>query len=579
MRLAVFTALRSRVSLLGGVRHLSVFPRAPDVKGVYERLVQHNKSAAPVECNFISRVVDVLAQSKNRPAITSLDLDTGQKQNISYAELTAKSKAVAGYFESKGICKGDAVVLMLGQRASWWYSLAALMRAGIVVVPCPRLLTEGDLKYRINDLNIRGIITSADKADLVHAVSKQCPSLVSLVLDSGSHSHFDSIGDALTSHPGSQKAKTTTNDACFALYTSGTTGFPKAVIHNHDYPFFHYRTGAWWMKATEEDVIYNASDTGWGFTAWTTLGAWSMGSQILITPTNQKFDAQKILSVLQNEGVTIFCAAPTVLRLLVAQPNFDSYRFLKLKRIVTVGEALDEIIIQKFESMGVDVHVGFGQAETTLLLGRVNEQIHVSGTMGRPVEPYKIEILDDDLQPLTSGVGQIAVDLKEGCCNGLLRYYANAPERTTNAFSDDGRYYLTGDWAEKLPSSLFVYQGRKDDLIKSRGYRIGPDEVEKAGMSHPAVAKIAVVGVQDEATLGVTVKAYILLKPDYVESPELICAIQRHIRAETAPHKYPRLVECLSREEWEQHETISGKIRRAGLRARESEAPGLQFRR
>jgi acyl-CoA synthetase (AMP-forming)/AMP-acid ligase II len=152
-----------------------------------------------------------------------------------------------------------------------------------------------------------------------------------------------------------------------------------------------------------------------------------------------------------------------------------------------------------------------------------------------------------------------------------LRCVDEANHQTLDiTYSPDGRYYLTGDWATYRPDGLFTYLGRKDDLIKSRGYRIGPDEVEKAGMSHPAVAKIAVIGVHTEIdSHAITVKAFILLKPGYTESPTLIQEIQAHIKQETGPYKYPRLVEILTLEEWEKYETISGKIRRAGLRERE----------
>lgn len=217
--------------------------------------------------------------------------------------------------------------------------------------------------------------------------------------------------------------------------------------------------------------------------------------------------------------------------------------------------------------------VGFGQAETPLLMGRVDDQPHVPRTMGSPIDPYKVVVLDDDHKPLPPGsVGQIAVDLVAGKSGGIMRGYAHNPEKTKSTRSSDGRYHLTGDWALYRTDGFFAYQGRKDDLIKSRGYRIGPDEVEKAGMSHPAVAKIAVVGVRTRPdSPATTVKAFILLKSGYTQSPSLIQEIQDHIKQETSPYKYPRLVECMAREEWERYDTTSGKIRRAGLREREEQ--------
>ncbi len=544
----------------------------PQIEESYNTLINHPFDGSPLTCNFVSQVVEKWAKVPNNLAIRCLDQDNKESEDITYLDIVTRGNQIASFFEKDGIKKGEPVALILGQHPAWWYSLAGLMRKGIPIVPCPRLLTPKDLIYRINDLNIKGIITTPELQDKIDSIQNHCPSLKSFVTTGEATSNWISLNETYKSNPiPLSQMNTTTKDPCLYLYTSGTTGQPKAVIHNHDYPFFHWPTGKRWLRATPEDLVYNASDTGWGFTVWTTTAVWAMGAKLLITPTNKKFAAQKILTILSNEGVTIFCAAPTVLRLLVSDKHFDSYTFPHLKRIVTVGEALDETVISRFHSRGIEVHVGFGQAETPLLMGRLDDQAHMAGTMNKPVDPYRIVILDDSLQPLPPGnIGQIAVDLINGKRNGLMRGYANSPEKTQETFSSDRRYYLTGDWAKYRNDGYFSYEGRRDDLIKSRGYRIGPDEVEKAGMSHPAVAKIAVVGVRTEQeTLGRTVKAFILLKPNYVESPELIENIQEHIKRETAPHMYPRLVECLKREEWEKYETISGKIRRVALRERE----------
>jgi acyl-coenzyme A synthetase/AMP-(fatty) acid ligase len=549
----------------------------PNIGEIYNRLLNMTTDG-PISCNFITQVVDQWAEKSSEIAIRCIDQDnSNHSENITYAHLVRRSNQIANFFEKKGIKKGDAVALMLGQRPIWWYSIAGLIRRGIAVVPCSRLLTPNDLLYRINDLGIRSIITTPELQDRVNLIRDKCPSLINSVTTGSTGLNWDSLIDIFNDFGENtenvSKIDTTTADPCLYLYTSGTTGQPKAVMHNQDYPFFHWPTGRRWLQATPQDLVYNASDTGWGFTVWITMAVWSMGAKLLITPTNKKFDPQKMLATLESQPITIFCAAPTVLRLLAAETNFNRYHFPTLKRIVTVGEALDETVINRFASRGIEVAVGFGQAETPLLIGRVDDQPHVPGTMGKPIAPYQVAVLDDNLQPLSPGsIGQIAVDLIEGKRNGLMRGYANAPEKTQKAFSPDGRYYLTGDWAEYRHDDFLSYHGRKDDLIKSRGYRIGPDEVEKAGMSHPAVAKIAVVGVPTEyGSLNHTVKAFILLKANYIETPELIKDIQEHIKRETAAHKYPRLVECLSLGEWEKYETTSGKIRRAALRKRDED--------
>jgi acyl-coenzyme A synthetase/AMP-(fatty) acid ligase len=546
-----------------------------DIHTVYNQLLDESINQSNFECNFISQIVDNFAQQEpNRLAIRCIDYDSSDKYftDITYSELVRHSQQIAHFLKQKGIKQGDSIALMLGQQPAWWYSLAGLMRAGISIVPFPRLLTPKDLTYRINDLSIKGIITTPELQDRINSIRAHCPTLKVLVTTGNSSVagwvSFPNMVDYLVE---TSSETTTTKDPCLYLYTSGTTGQPKAVQHNFDYPFFHWPTGKRWLRATPNDLVYNASDTGWGFTVWITMAVWSMNAKLLITPTNKKFNPQEMLALLRDQPISIFCAAPTVLRLLVAESNFHVYNFSRLKRIVTVGEALDETVIKQFESKGIEVAVGFGQAETPLLIGRVDNHPHVSGTMGRQIYPYQVVILDEQLHPLPPGeTGQIAVDLNKGKRGGIMRGYFNAPERTKKVFSSDGRYYLTGDWAKYSSEGFFIYQGRKDDLIKSKGYRIGPDEVEKAGMSHPAVAKIAVIGIRtNPESHDITVKAFILLKPGYTETLELIQDIQDHIKNETAPNKYPRLVEFLELEEWEKYETTSGKIRRAALRERE----------
>lgn len=547
--------------------------KAPNIGEIYTKLLNQSATTA-IPCNFVEQVVDQWAQDPKKQALRSIDQDSGESISISYQDIQRRSQDIGDYFVKNGFKKGDSVALMLGQRPAWWYSLAGLIREGIAVVPCSRLLTSNDLIYRINDLKIRGIITAPELQHRVDSIRDKCPSLVKSVTSGTASISWDSLTDIFNSNGilSTARANTTTADPCVYLYTSGTTGQPKAVIHNHDYPFFHWPTGRRWLRATPQDLIYNASDTGWGFTLWVTTAAWATGAELLITPTTQKFNPQKMLAILQDQPVTIFCAAPTVLRILVAQRNFSDFKFRHLKRIVTIGEALDETVIKQFESMGIEVAVGFGQAETPLLMGRVDNQPHVPGTMGQPVTPYHIVVLDDNLRPSPPGnSGQIAVDLVKSGKGGIMRGYANAPEKTQEAFSPYGRFYLTGDWAKLLPNGFFSYEGRRDDLLKVNGYRIGPDEVEKAGMSHPSVAKIAVVTVPKEpGSLAQVIKAFILLKSGYTETPGLISEIQEHIKRETAPYKYPRRVEFLSLEEWQKYETTSGKIRRAGLREREA---------
>lgn len=536
------------------------------IKVLHNHLL-HPPHDRPMPCNFLSQVVAPWGQESKKLALRHFDFDQDSLEEVTYQQLVKRSTQAAAFLRSHGFVKGDKLALMLGQHPAWWYTLLASLHEGIGIIPCSRLLTPEDLKYRIDYLGIKGLITVPELEERVNTIRHECPSLNTTITTGKSSTNWLAFDEALNSDStGITPADTTNRDSWIYLYTSGTTGLPKPVEHNHDYPFFHVPTGNDWMQAGHDDVVYNASDTGWGFTVWTTVATWAMGAKLLIASSKERFNAKKMLTLLEEQSVTIFCAAPTVLRLLAADPCFSEFCLPKLKRIVTVGEALDETVIKAFKAKDVDIHVGFGQAETPLLMARWANQSHIPNTMGK-ASTYRIVLLDENFQPVpVDEPGQIAVDLSSGK-RGVMKGYARSPEATNKAFSPDGRYYLTGDWASYDKDGNFRYEGRKDDLLKSRGYRIGPDEIEKAGMSHPAVAKIAVVQVPIKVgSQNCHIKAFVLLKESYQPTDELAKSIRSHIKDQTAPYKRPDFIAFLSPEKWSQYETTSGKIRRKALR-------------
>ncbi len=545
---------------------------SPEIAPLYWKLVNRQPNEH-FPCNFVTQVLDPWAKITDKTALSYVDLDQkAPPVDITYKNLVARSHQLGQFFLNQGFQKGDTVALILNQHPGWWYLVPGLMRLGIGIVPCSPLLTSKDMRYRINDLGIQGIIASEKLEERIDSIRSECSTLKTTITTGKSHDSWTSLEEILKNTPTTEPSiiHTTTEDPCAYLYTSGTTGNPKAVLHNADYPFCHWPTGKRWARATSEDKFYNAHDPGWGFTLWTTLGAWSMGSQILITPSNYKITTDKILATIRDQGVTIFCAAPTILRSLVANPAFDHTDFPKLRRIITVGEALDEVVIKRFSDRGIEVAVGFGQAETPLIIGRVDDQPHIPNTMGSPVDPYKVDIVDEHFNPVPLGQsGQIAINLETGARLGITPGYINAPEKNKSIRSPDGRYHLTGDWATYSPHGN-LYQGRKDDLIKNKDRRISPDEVEKVGMLHPAVAKIAAIGIRTDIDSNQTVlKTFILLRSGYNESPELVTDIQNHYKGITAEFNCPSYIEFLPEEVWTQYETTNGKIRRRELRDRD----------
>lgn len=558
------------LSTAAGYNSSSRFPIGT-VKTTYQHLLETHQDH-PIDCNFFIEAVAPWSVNRKQIAIRHLN-EKDQLEQITYQQLVENTERFAACFSQRNLKKGNTIATVLGQHPFWWYTLLACIHQGIGIVPCSRLLKEEELAYRINHLGIDAVIAVPHLQQRINRIHDQCPSLRTLITTDNnlSNANWFNIADTLAADNKAvaiNPAQTSSTDPFIYLYTSGTTGNPKPVLHNHSDAFSHLPTGQDWMQSGPDDLVYNASDTGWGFTAWTTLGTWATGARLLITPTEKRFNPGNMLRLLEEQSVTILCAAPTVLRLLVADPSFENFHPEKLKRIVTVGEALDETVIDAFSSRGVDIHVGFGQAETPLLMARWAGQQHVAGTMGTALH-HKIELLDDDYQPVKSGeIGQIAIDTHANRF-GLMQGYVNAPDATKKAYSPDGRFQLTGDYA-KTVDGQYYYQGRKDDLIKAHGYRIGPDEIEKAGMSHPAVRKIAAIQVPIGNSKNNTIKSFILLRPGYTDSAELQKEIQQHIR-EQVTYKYPRQIEVLSEDEWNKYETISGKVRRVGLRELEAE--------
>jgi medium-chain acyl-CoA synthetase len=552
----------------------------PHIGKIYHKLLDQRDSgnSAEIPCNFVTQVLDYWASTMpNQLAIRYINPNKGKNsiEEISYQELVARSHQIANHFRQQGLKKGDSVALALEQEPAWWYSLAGLVRGGFPVVPCSHQLTKKDLQYRINGLGIRGIVATPDVKRRVEAVRYNCPTLASLVATGYADSDQSSIGYILKHSPTvSCREDTTMEDTVAHLYTSGTTGLPKAVRHCHDYLFFHWPTGRRWLQATPDDLIYNTSDPGWGFMLWTTAAAWAMGASLLVTPTR---DPQEILSTLRDQPITILCAAPTVLRKLVAEKNFNEFSFPTLKKIAVVGEPLDETVAKAFENLGIEVRECYGQAELPPVIGRIDNQPYMPNSMGTTIDPYKVVIVDESFQPLPIGnVGQIALDIVNGSRGGTIREYVNDPERTASIFSPDGSKLLTGDYGyiEEREGGVrvVVYGGRRDDLIKAFERRIGPFEIEEVGMSHKKVAKVAAIGVPiSPGSQNCQIKIFILLKPGYTVDEALTEDIKQHFEQEIAEYKRPHQIEFLSPKEWEQYETTSGKIRRAALREREEQ--------
>lgn len=521
----------------------------------------------PENFNFGYDIVDAWAEKEPEKLAMLWTNDQGEVRCYTFADIKLFTDKTASFFQSIGISKGDVVMLVLKRRAEFWFSTVALTKLGATVVPATHLLTKKDIVYRCNAAEIKMIVCAGETVitDHIQEALPDCPTL----------QHVVSVGPEvpegfLDFQKGIQEAPAfirpvtpNTNDDTMLLYfTSGTSGQPKMVTHNFIYPIGHITTALVWHNLTPESLHLTIADTGWGKAAWGKIyGQWIVGAALFVYD-HEKFTPADFLEMIQNYRVTSLCAPPTIFRYLIHE-DLTKYDLSALKYCTIAGEALNPAVYDTFKQLtGLKLMEGFGQTETTVLLGNMPWMEPKPGSMGLPVPQYDIDLVDYDGRSVEAGEqGQIVIRIKDKMPVGLFKGYYKDEQRTADAIKN-GLYY-TGDIAWKDEDGYYWFVGRADDVIKSSGYRIGPFEVESALMTHPAVVECAITGVPDEMR-GQVVKATIILAQPYKEKagPELIKELQNHVKRITAPYKYPRVIEFVD----ELPKTISGKIRRTEIR-------------
>lgn len=512
--------------------------------------------------NFATDVIDRWAADPAKLALWWVDAQGENAQKLTFAEVSRKSSRIAAAMRAAGLRPGDRVIIVIGREPAWWLGMIGLIRAGIVAVPGTTLLTPKDFKFRIDHGGITGVIVDTAGAEKVDQIRAECPQLKTFIVAGEARPGWLGLNDILDKPATPPKVHTRSTDPCLVFFTSGTTGPPKMVLHTHaSYPLGHAVTGKVWLDLKPTDLHWNLSDTGWAKAAWSSLfGPWSQGSAVFVQQPTAKFDAEATLDVLRRFPITTFCAPPTVYRQLV-RLDLTVAPFKALRHAVAAGEPLNpEVIAIWKESTGMTIHDGYGQTESTILVGNFPGAKVKPGSMGLPAPGFEIDVIGDDLEPLPPRTeGEIAVRVKPTRPLGLFVEYEKNPEENASKFRGD--YYLTGDRAIRDEDGYFWFVGRSDDVILSAGYRIGPFEVESALIEHPAVLESAVVAAPDPERYEI-VKAFIVLRPGFQASDALAREIQDHVKRVTAPYKYPREIEFVET----LPKTISGKIRRVELR-------------
>ena len=535
----------------------------------------------PEKFNFAQDVIDKHATDPDTVksiAFHHLSNRTGTRK-WTYEEFSEDSKKYAAAILALG--RITRAVIVLPRIPEWWILNIAAMRTNTVLLPGTPQLTAKDLDKRLGVSKADAVIVDEVTAQKIEEVADiHEKTLKFKILIGGDANHrLKKKGWILFNDLLKQAdikdvptLDTSSDQLMQIFFTSGTTGAPKMCAHTQgSYGYCHWVTGKW-LGLERNSLHWNISDTGWAKSAWSNVFApWTHAAGVFIHDM-PRFEPQEVLKVLQNEPITTLCAPPTLYRSLVQIPDLD--KFQTIKHCISAGEPLNENVYRDWhQKTGLWIREGYGQTETTLLAATFHGMKIKPGSMGKPAPGYDVRIVDDDAEELEiNQEGNIAVYFGEGReKGGLFAGYVDRPEMTASVFKKD--FYFTGDRGYVDGDGYIWFTSRQDDVIISAGYRIGPFEVESALIEHPAVIESAVVGSPDQER-GQVVKAFIILSPAYkskIEGNEkaeakLVTELQNHVKATTAPYKYPRRIEFLD----ELPKTVSGKVRRTELRSLEN---------
>ena len=537
----------------------------------YGDFMQHFRVNVPEDFNFAYDIVDAYAEREPEREAILWTNERGDVKHISYDELKRLSDRTASYFNNIGIRRGDCVMLILKRRVEWWVCMVALHKIGAVAIPATHLLTDKDIIYRCHAAHIRAVVTVGDQVVLRNVIRARtyCPSLRHCIsIGPIVPQRWENFWQGVIMAPKfkSQKGQNRVTDNFLMYFTSGTSGEPKMVMHDFSYPLAHILTARYWHNLHDGSLHLTVADTGWGKAVWGKFyGQMACGATVFVYDFEGRFEPDKMLRVIEKFQVTSFCAPPTVYRFMIRE-DLTRYDLSHPEYCTTAGEALNPNVFKEWkEKTGIMIYESYGQTETTMVLGTYPFVQPKPGSMGLPNPQFQVEVLDADNRPCATGQqGQLAIRVAEGTPLGLFKSY-NDNEALMQEAIHDGWYY-TKDIVYRDEDGYFWFVSRADDVIKSSGYRIGPFEVESALMTHPAVIECAITGAPDEVR-GMVVKATVVLADSYKgkEGPELIRELQNHVKAETAPYKYPRIIEFVE----ELPKTISGKIRRVEIRERD----------
>ncbi len=513
--------------------------------------------------NFAFDVVDEIAK-KNPDKLALLHISRDKEERrFTFKDISRESNRAANYFSSLGIKKGDRVMLVLKRHYQFWIAMMGLCKLGAIAIPATNQLKEKDFEYRFNKAGVNTIIITPD-GDVAEEAAKaadKCACVVNRLMVNSARAgwrSFDEEYKIYSSHYFRTEDSACGDDRMLMYFTSGTTGNPKIASHCFKYPLGHFITARYWQCVNPEGLHLTISDTGWAKAAWGKLyGQW-LNEAAVFAYDFDRFDAADILPMFGKYRITTFCAPPTMYRMLIRE-DITKYDLSSIEHATIAGEALNPEVYLKFqEATGLKLMEGFGQSESTVMIGNLIGTEPKMGSMGKPVPLYDIDIVNEQGMPVAAGeTGEIVARIEDGLPCGLATDYYMDEEKSAETWKDG--LYHTGDTAWRDEDGYYWYVGRTDDVIKSSGYRIGPFEIESVLMELPYILECGVTAAPDPIR-GQVVKATIVLKGKK-PSDELKKEIQDYVKRRTAPYKYPRIIvfsDGLPK-------TVSGKIMRNKL--------------
>ncbi len=513
--------------------------------------------------NFGYDVADEIARSSPQRRAMVWRGQTGEEVTYTFADVKRQSDRTANYLKSLGIRKGDTVLVALNRQDQFWIVAIALHKLGAILLPADVRMTRPDAEYRIKAARVKMAICAGQSAAADAVEEAGCPSLALKGIVNGARPGWHSFDEEVPK-AGEVLARETTrlSEPMLLLFSSGTAGNPKMILHNHGYPLSYLPAAKHWQCVKPEGLHFSVSEAWWSKTFWGELyGQWLMEAGVLFYDF-ERFIPAEILSLIETYRITTLCCPPAVYGSLLGE-DMEKYDLSSLAHATAAGEALSPAVFREWKRRtGLSLMEGFGQAETALLIGNLKGTVPKPGSIGKPAPCYAVDLIDEEGQSCPPGVaGEIALAADPKPL-GLMDGYYGEEERTAKAFREG--WYRTGDAAWRDEDGFFFYLGRNDDIIRSSGYRISPFEIESVLQEHPAVLECAVTGVPDESR-GQLVKATVVLAEGYSPAEALKCELQEHVKSQTAPYKYPSVIEFVDA----LPRTMSGKIRRAVIRSKD----------